>query len=177
MCWREKTSAENGSLPELLICPLLFRTRRRGIAVLGFVSRDSWLGQFASALGFDFVGSPAGIAIAMAFVSIPFLINAARDGFASVPVRLEQAAYNLGASPVRMFFSISLPLAWRHILSGFVLMFARWPERIRSRGHCGLPPHGYAGHDLRTLHCFWVEIRPAGSRHFYCCLPYLFCFT
>ncbi len=105
--------------------PIVIPHSAAGIAVLGFVSRDSWLGQFASALGFDFVGSPAGIAIAMAFVSIPFLINAARDGFASVPVRLEQAAYNLGASPVRMFFSISLPLAWRHILSGFVLMFAR----------------------------------------------------
>jgi molybdate/tungstate transport system permease protein len=61
----------------------------------------------------------------MAFVSIPFLINAARDGFASVPVRLEKAALNLGASPIRVFFSVSLPLAWRSIVSGLVMMFAR----------------------------------------------------
>ena len=105
--------------------PIVIPHSAAGIAVLGFVSRDSVMGKFASAMGFDFVGSPAGIAIAMAFVSIPFLINAARDGFSAVPVRLEQAAYNLGASPVRMFFTVSVPLAWRHILSGFVLMFAR----------------------------------------------------
>jgi molybdate/tungstate transport system permease protein len=61
----------------------------------------------------------------MAFVSVPFLINAARDGFSAVPLRLELAALNLGASPARVFFSISLPLAWRNIVSGLILMFAR----------------------------------------------------
>jgi molybdate/tungstate transport system permease protein len=63
--------------------------------------------------------------MAMAFVSLPYLINAARDGFESVPVRLEKAALNLGASSFKMFFSISLPLAWRSILSGLIMMFAR----------------------------------------------------
>jgi molybdate/tungstate transport system permease protein len=61
----------------------------------------------------------------MAFVSIPFLINSARDGFEGVPVRLEKAALNLGASSLRVFFTISLPLAWRNIVSGLILMFAR----------------------------------------------------
>jgi molybdate/tungstate transport system permease protein len=61
----------------------------------------------------------------MAFVSLPYLINAARDGFLSVPERLEKAALTLGASPVRVFFTISLPLAWKNILSGLILMFAR----------------------------------------------------
>lgn len=105
--------------------PIVIPHTAAGIAILGLVSRDTFLGKFASSLGFDFVGHPTGIALAMAFVSIPFLINAARDGFSSVPVRLEQAAYNLGASPLRVFFTISIPLAWRHILSGFILMFAR----------------------------------------------------
>jgi molybdate/tungstate transport system permease protein len=61
----------------------------------------------------------------MAFVSIPYLINTARDGFAGVPERLEKAALTLGASPGRVFFTISLPLAWRNIISGLILMFAR----------------------------------------------------
>ena len=61
----------------------------------------------------------------MAFVSIPFLINSARDGFASVPERLEKAALTLGASRSRVFVTISLPLAWRSIMTGFVMMFAR----------------------------------------------------
>jgi len=105
--------------------PIVIPHSAAGIAVLGFISRDSLVGKAASYVGLDFVGHPAGIAVAMAFVSIPFLINAARDGFQSVPVRLEQAAFNLGASPVRVFFTISLPLAWRNIISGLIMMFAR----------------------------------------------------
>jgi len=105
--------------------PIVIPHSAAGIAVLGFVSRDSYLGRLGSMIGLDFVGAPAGIAIAMAFVSIPFLINSARDGFSSVPIRLELAALNLGASPARVFFTISLPLAWRNIVSGLILMFAR----------------------------------------------------
>jgi molybdate/tungstate transport system permease protein len=105
--------------------PVVIPHTAAGIAVLGFISRDTVVGKSAEAMGVNLVGHPIGIALAMAFVSIPFLINAARDGFASVPVRLEQAAMNLGASPVRVFFSISLPLAWRSIVSGMILMFAR----------------------------------------------------
>jgi len=105
--------------------PIVIPHSAAGIAILGFISRDSVIGKAASTVGLDFVGHPAGIAIAMAFVSIPFLINAARDGFEAVPVRLENAALNLGASPFRVFFTISLPLAWRNIISGLIMMFAR----------------------------------------------------
>lgn len=105
--------------------PIVIPHTAAGIAILGFLSRNSVVGKMASEIGLDFVGHPAGIAVAMAFVSLPFLINAARDGFAGVPVRLEKAALNLGASPFRVFFTISLPLAWRNILSGLIMMFAR----------------------------------------------------
>ncbi|MBN1198178.1 MAG: ABC transporter permease [Bacteroidales bacterium] len=105
--------------------PVVIPHSAAGIAILGFVSRNSVVGQIGSSLGLDFVGHPSGIGIAMAFVSLPFLINAARDGFAGVPVRLEKAAMTLGASPFRVFTTISLPLAWRNIVSGAILMFAR----------------------------------------------------
>jgi molybdate/tungstate transport system permease protein len=105
--------------------PIVIPHSAAGIAVLGFISRDSALGKMASEVGLDFVGHPIAISMAMAFVSIPFLINAARDGFSSIPIRLEQAAKNLGASSLRVFFTISIPLAWRYILSGFIMMFAR----------------------------------------------------
>ncbi len=105
--------------------PIVIPHSAAGIAILGFISRDSVLGKMGSSVGLDFVGHPAGIAMAMAFVSIPFLINAARDGFENVPVKLEKTALNLGASPVRVFFTISLPLAWKNILSGLIMMFAR----------------------------------------------------
>lgn len=53
------------------------------------------------------------------------MLNATRDGFSAVPLRLEKAALNLGASPAQVFFTISLPLAWRHIMTGAIMMFAR----------------------------------------------------
>lgn len=105
--------------------PVVIPHSAAGIALLGFASRDSLLGKTAGALGFSLVGHPAGIAMAMAFVSLPYLINAARNGFEAVPIRLEKAALNLGAGSFKMFFSISLPLAWRSILSGLIMMFAR----------------------------------------------------
>jgi molybdate/tungstate transport system permease protein len=109
----------------LIDLPVVIPHSAAGIALLGFISRDSVIGKVAGYMGFNLVGSPFAIAIAMAFVSIPFLINAARSGFELVPERLEKAALNLGASPTRMFLTISLPLAWRSIVSGLVMMFAR----------------------------------------------------
>jgi molybdate/tungstate transport system permease protein len=105
--------------------PVVIPHTAAGIALLGFVSRDSVLGKIADSLGFSFIGHPAGIIIAMAFVSLPFLLNAARSGFEAVPEHLEKTALSLGASPVRVFFTISLPLAWDSILSGLIMMWAR----------------------------------------------------
>lgn len=105
--------------------PIVIPHSAAGIAILGLVSRDTFLGQAADSIGLNFVGNPLGIGLAMAFVSIPFLINSAFNGFISVPERLEKAAYTLGASNMKTFLSISLPLAKRYIISGLILMFAR----------------------------------------------------
>jgi molybdate/tungstate transport system permease protein len=105
--------------------PVVLPHTAAGIAILGFISRDGFLGKAADLLGLSLINNPAGIALAMAFVSIPFLINSARDGFSAVPERLEKAALSLGASRSRVFFTISMPLAWRSIMTGFIMMFAR----------------------------------------------------
>jgi molybdate/tungstate transport system permease protein len=105
--------------------PVVIPHTAAGIALLGIISRNTPVGRFAASFGFDFVGHPSGIIIAMAFVSLPFFINSARDGFSAVPERLEKAALNLGASPARVFITISVPLAMRQIISGCVMMFAR----------------------------------------------------
>jgi molybdate/tungstate transport system permease protein len=105
--------------------PVVLPHTAAGIALLGFISRDGLLGGVAQKAGVLLVNNGAGIALAMAFVSLPFLINAARDGFAAVPGRIEKAALTLGASQTRIFFTVSMPLAWRSIVSGFIMMFAR----------------------------------------------------
>lgn len=87
--------------------PIVLPHTAAGIALLGFISRDGFLGKIASFLGINLVNHPAGIALAMAFVSLPFLINASRDGFAAVPERLEKAALNLGASHTKVFHNFT----------------------------------------------------------------------
>lgn len=114
-----------GLVTGIIDLPIVIPHSAAGIALLGVLSRSSILGRAAEKMGFGFVDSSAGIIAAMAFVSIPFLINSARDGFLAVDERLEKAALNLGARPLRVFLTISLPLAWRPILSGLILMWAR----------------------------------------------------
>jgi len=109
----------------LIDLPVVIPHSAAGIALLGIVSRGSFVGRATEAMGFSFVGGVGGIVIAMAFVSVPFLINAARDGFAAVPERLEKAAMNLGASPWRVFFTISLPMAKKSVITGLTMMWAR----------------------------------------------------
>ncbi len=109
----------------LIDLPIVIPHSAAGIAILGLVSRDSFLGKAASTVGIDFVGHPLGIGLAMAFVSVPFLIQSARTGFEQVPVRLEKAALTLGASTWGSFKSISMPLAKRSIISGMIMMFSR----------------------------------------------------
>ncbi len=105
--------------------PVVIPHSTAGIALLSVLNRDSLAGRMAEACGISLIGNPVGIALAMAFVSLPFLLGAARDGFAAVPERLEKTALTLGASPPRVFFTVSLPLARRAICTGLVMMFAR----------------------------------------------------
>ncbi|MDF1612789.1 ABC transporter permease [Stygiobacter electus] len=105
--------------------PIIIPHTAAGIALLGILNRNTFIGKIAETFGLSFIGNSTGIILAMSFVSIPFLINSARDGFLSVPERLEKVALTLGASKTKVFFSISLPLAWRSVLSGLILMWAR----------------------------------------------------
>ena len=122
-----------GLVSGIVDLPIVIPHSAAGIALLGVIARNSALGRsvaFAGEAlmgvkGWSLVCTPVAVALAMAFVSLPFLINAARDGFAAVPERIERVAMNLGASPARAFFTVALPLAWRPILSGLVLMWAR----------------------------------------------------
>ncbi len=63
--------------------------------------------------------------IAATVVSFPLVFKAARAAFETVDTQLEDAARSLGVSEWAVFFRVSLPLAWRGILAGLLLCFAR----------------------------------------------------
>jgi molybdate transport system permease protein len=62
---------------------------------------------------------------ALAVMSFPLLVRSARVAFEQVNPRFEQIARTLGAGELRVFFSISAPLAARGIIGGVILAFAR----------------------------------------------------
>jgi molybdate/tungstate transport system permease protein len=80
-------------------------------------------GPVSSFLRFE--GALPGIVIAMLFVSAPFLINSAKEGFRSVDPRLEKVARSLGATEWQAFRRVAFPLAFPHILSGAIMSWAR----------------------------------------------------
>jgi molybdate/tungstate transport system permease protein len=96
-----------------------------GIALLFVFGRRGLIGAMLAPYGLEFWGTEAGIVIAMLFVSVPFMVNSARLGFAAVDPRLEKVARTLGAPPFEVFYRIGLPLAWRGIMTGVVLTYAR----------------------------------------------------
>lgn len=105
--------------------PIVIPHTAAGIALLYVFGSHFFGGKAFDAVGIHFVDAVPGIIIAMLFVSIPFLVNSAKEGFKSVDPRVEKVARTLGASPRQVFFRISLPLAWRSIFSGSVMMWAR----------------------------------------------------
>jgi len=105
--------------------PIVVPHSAAGIALLMVFGRRSILGKLFSLVGVSFVSAMPGIIIAMLFVSLSFFVNSARDGFKAVNPRLEGVARTLGSTPWEVFWQISFPLAWRGILSGIVMMWAR----------------------------------------------------
>jgi molybdate transport system permease protein len=75
--------------------------------------------------GIHLVFTWQGAVIAAAIVSFPLAFKAARAAFEQVDPQFEEAARTLGLSPAAIFFRVTLPLAWRGILAGGMLAFAR----------------------------------------------------
>ena len=114
-----------GVLEGLIDLPIVVPHTAAGIALLFVFGRNYLLGKWFNSIGVQFVDSLAGIIIGMLFVSVPFLINSAKDGFRKVDVRLENVARTLGASPWQAFRRVTFPLARRSILTGTLMMWAR----------------------------------------------------
>jgi molybdate/tungstate transport system permease protein len=116
-----------GVVEAIVDLPLTVPHTVAGIALLLAFGREGVLGAPAAAwFGLRFWGTFAGIVVGMLFVSLPYAVNAARIGFEeAIDPHLEKVARTLGAGPWRVFTRIALPLAWRGVMAGVTLTFAR----------------------------------------------------
>jgi molybdate/tungstate transport system permease protein len=112
-------------LEAIINLPVVIPHTAAGIALLMVFGRRGLLGQWLSPLGITFTDNLAGIVVAMLFVSLPYLVNLSREAFALVDEEYEKLALIDGASQWQAFFTVTLPLAWRGVLGGAVMMWAR----------------------------------------------------
>ena len=109
----------------LIDLPIVFPHTAAGIALLLVFGRSGVFGRGFAHLGVVFTDTLAGIVVAMLFVSLPFLVDTAREAFALVDPGYERVARTLGATPGVAFLRVALPLARRGVLAGALLMWAR----------------------------------------------------
>ncbi|WP_434361748.1 molybdate ABC transporter permease subunit [Parasalinivibrio latis] len=115
-----------GLLEGAIHLPLVLPPVVVGYLLLVFMGRQGFLGKWLyETLGLSFSFSWRGAALAAAVVSFPLMVRAIRLSIENVDKKLEQAARTLGASPFKVFFTITLPLTVPGIISGGILAFAR----------------------------------------------------
>lgn len=113
-------------LDGLLHLPLVLPPVVVGYGLLVAFGRRGVIGKLTNDLfGFTFAFTWQGAALAAAVMSFPLMVRAMRLSMEQVDRGLEQAARTLGASPLRVFFTITLPLVAPGVLTGVILAFAR----------------------------------------------------
>jgi molybdate transport system permease protein len=105
--------------------PIVMPPAVAGLALLLTFGRRGVLGAPLAELGIIIPFSIIAVIIAQFFISAPFYIRSAQVGFSSIPAEVEDAARVDGASSWRMFIYIILPMAWRALVSGMILSWAR----------------------------------------------------
>lgn len=119
--WRGKSLIET-----LVSLPLVLPPVATGLILLRLFGRRGPVGSFLErTLGVEVVFTWRAVLVALSVMSLPLLVRAARVAFEEVDPRLEQIAATLGKSPIRVFAGITLPLAFRGVLAGTLLAFAR----------------------------------------------------
>lgn len=114
------------SLVETVVTlPLVVPPVATGLILLQLLGRRGPIGRLLEPLGVEIVFSWRAVVVAMAVMGFPLFVRAARAGFEQVDQRFEGIAATLGARPLRVFWTISLPLAGRSVLAGAVLGFSR----------------------------------------------------
>ena len=114
-----------GALETLLSLPLVLPPTAVGLLLLEALGRRGALGSWLEAHGIEIVFTWKAVLLATALMSFPLLVRSARTAFEELDPRLAGIARTLGCGPTGAFFRVTLPLAWRGVVAGTVLAFAR----------------------------------------------------
>ncbi|MFZ5648632.1 MAG: molybdate ABC transporter permease subunit [Bacillota bacterium] len=113
------------ALEAAITLPLVLPPSVIGYGLLMLIGKNGLLGSTLSELGLTLIFTWWAAVLASTVVAFPLMYQSARAAFCSVDANYEGAARTLGASELRIFFTVTLPLARPGILAGLVLSFAR----------------------------------------------------
>jgi molybdate transport system permease protein len=108
-----------------VMLPLVLPPVDIGLLLLQVLGRNGAVGRMLDAAGVEVVFTWKAVVLAMMVMSLPLMVLTIRAGFEHVDRRFEAMAATLGAGPLRVFWTITLPLARQSVLAGALLGFAR----------------------------------------------------
>ncbi|MBT0727671.1 sulfate/thiosulfate ABC transporter permease CysT [Rosenbergiella australiborealis] len=112
-------------LDGLMDLPFALPTAVAGLTLAGLFSANGWYGHWLVEHGIKVTYTWLGIAVAMAFTSIPFVIRTVQPVLEELGPEYEEAAETLGARPSQAFFRVILPEIAPSLLAGTALSFTR----------------------------------------------------
>lgn len=108
-----------------ILAPLVLPPTVLGYYLLVLIASGGPLGGLLDRLGIELAFTWRAAVLAGCVGSLPLLVRSVQAGFETVDERLEQAARTLGRTETSIFLTITLPLAWRAVVAGSLLAFAR----------------------------------------------------
>ena len=105
--------------------PFALPTSVAGLTLATVYGTQGWLGHGLSQLGVQVLFSRLGVAVAMVFVSFPFVVRTLQPVLQELEIELEEVAWSLGASPWKTFSRILFPSVLPALITGMTLAFSR----------------------------------------------------
>lgn len=109
----------------LVDLPFALPTAVAGITLTTLLAPNGWLGPYLEALGIRAVFTPIGIAVALVFIGLPFVVRTVQPVLEDLERDVEEAAASLGATRWQTFRRVIFPPLFPAVLTGFALAFAR----------------------------------------------------
>lgn len=109
----------------LVLLPLVLPPTVLGYYLLVVLGARSPVGAWLAAVGLPMIFTWRGAVVASALVALPLVVLPTRAAIESVPEELGNVARTLGRRELAIFFTLTLPIAWRGVLAGAMLAFAR----------------------------------------------------
>jgi sulfate transport system permease protein len=114
-----------GFVDALVDLPFALPTAVAGISLTALYAENGWLGRFLEPMGIKVAFAPTGIAVAMVFVGLPFVVRTVQPVLMDIDIQMEEAAATLGATRFYTVSRVILPAVIPPALTGLALAFAR----------------------------------------------------